>query len=78
MTIENDMWYSPRAIEKHKLLQTRLGAMCYNTVLDMVSFGELKAKNVGRGKTPYYLIQGAELERFQREHQWFTREKENR
>lgn len=73
MIIENDMWYSPRAIEKYNLLQTRLGAMCYNTVLDMVNFGQLKAKNIGRGKTPYYVIQGIELKKFQREHQWCTK-----
>lgn len=64
---ENTRYYTPAQIARKKLILNTKGESSYWYILRLINAGELKYKNVGLGKTPYFQISEAEIERFNRE-----------
>lgn len=61
-------WYTPREAARLNLITSPLRPYSlranYTYILRLISSGQLKAKNHGRGSRPYYLVSADEIERY--------------
>ena len=54
-------WYRPSQISNYRWMLGYQGKNAYFYILELIKLGKLKAKNFGKGKTPYYRILGSDL-----------------
>lgn len=66
--IIKNVLYSPREIAKLGLINSMNGNACYNFILKKIRAGEITAKNIGKGDTPYYVVKGSELLKYRADH----------
>jgi len=68
--IEKERWYKPREIAKNGWIRPPFGKTefsAYLYVLKLIKTRKLKAKNVGLGQTPYFVVKGDEIVKFIKE-----------
>lgn len=57
-------WYKPSEIAERMLIVNTKGKPDYHYVLRLIKGGHLQAKNLGLGKTPYFVVSAKEIQRF--------------
>lgn len=66
--INQQKWLKPMEIAKQGLIQNTTGHGTtkgnYHYIIGLIKSGRLRAKNVGRGQTPYYLVPEDEIKRY--------------
>lgn len=66
--IDGELYYTPREISKAKVLTSRADpnerVEHYESVLRIIREGKLKTMDIGKGKTPYYIVSARELSRY--------------
>lgn len=68
MVIKGKIYYTPREIKEFTLLISRNDPTKrvnnYQSVLRIIREGKLKPRNIGKGKTPYWVVSAEEIGRY--------------
>ena len=79
MDIQPDVYYTPRDIEKHRLIVSTKRKASYNWVLRQIKLyaateGKegLKAENRGHSEAPYYWVKGSDLIEYRKKNNLFV------